>query len=46
MTMALRRSRSRIAAWTGGAIALAAVFLAYLRPDFVFAMATQVWACF
>ena len=35
-----------IVVWAVGAVAMAAVFAAYLRPDFVFAMATQVWACF
>jgi hypothetical protein len=36
----------RVAAIAAGSLALAAVFAAYLRPDFVFAMATQLWACF
>ena len=36
----------RMAAVAGASLALAAVFAAYLRPDFVFAMATQLWACF
>lgn len=27
-------------------LALAAVFLAYLRPDFLVSMADQLWSCF
>jgi hypothetical protein len=36
----------RTLAIAAAALAMAAVFAAYLRPDFVFAVATQVWACF
>jgi hypothetical protein len=36
----------RVVGWSAAAAALAAVFAAYLRPDFVFAMAAQAWACF
>ena len=32
--------------WTGAAIALALVFLAYLQPDFAVTIANQIWACF
>jgi hypothetical protein len=42
MSVRLRRSLALAAA----ALALAGVFAAYLRPDFVFAVATQAWACF
>jgi len=34
------------AAWSAAVLALLLVFAAYLQPDFVFAMANQVWACF
>lgn len=37
---------ARAAAWTGTLVVLALVFAAYLRPDFVVAMANQIWACF
>jgi hypothetical protein len=36
----------RIAIWFGIGLALAAVFVAYLRPDAVMALATQLWNCF
>lgn len=36
----------RAAIWSLAAVALAAVFALYLRPDLVLAVATQVWACF
>jgi hypothetical protein len=29
-----------------GAVALTAVFFAYLQPDFMFTLANQLWACF
>ena len=32
--------------WAGAAAALGAVFLLYLRPDFVLTLAGQLWACF
>ena len=32
--------------WTAGALALGLVFASYLRRDFVFDLANQVWACF
>lgn len=28
------------------ALALTAVFLSYLQPDFMLTIATQLWACF
>ena len=40
--MKLRRS----AIWVGAGLVLAAVFVAYLRPDAVMALATQLWNCF
>jgi hypothetical protein len=36
----------RIAVWFGVGLALAAVFVTYLRPDAVMALATQLWHCF
>jgi hypothetical protein len=39
-------SRLRWALIAAGGLGLAAVFAAYLRPDFVFALAAQVWSCF
>lgn len=41
-----RRPLARIAAWSIAIVALAGVFALYLRPDLVFALATQVWNCF
>ncbi len=37
---------SRIVAWAGAALVLAAVFAAYLRPDLALTLANQLWACF
>lgn len=39
------RSR-RLLAWTGAAIALGAVFVAYLQPALMVELANQVWSCF
>lgn len=36
----------RITAWLAGAVALALVFAAYLRPDVMMTLALQVWNCF
>ncbi len=36
----------RILAWSVAAVALVAVFAAYLRPDMAFTLATQLWNCF
>jgi hypothetical protein len=41
-----RTTRLRWALIAAGGLGLAAVFAAYLRPDFVFALAAQVWSCF
>ena len=38
--------KQRLAAWTTARIALGLVFAAYLRPDMVMSVATQVWNCF
>lgn len=46
---AVRRPPSPLAATlgcVGAAAALGAVFLLYLRPDFVLTLAGQLWACF
>jgi len=40
--MKLRRSL----VWTAAAVALGAVFMAYLRPDLVVTLANQIWNCF
>ena len=32
--------------WAGVAIALGAVFMAYIRPEFIVDLANQVWLCF
>ena len=36
----------RTLAWSAALLALAGVFAAYLRPDMVFVLATQLWNCF
>ncbi len=36
----------RAAIWSAVLLALAAVFAAYTRPDFMLMLANQVWACF
>jgi hypothetical protein len=37
---------ARIAAWSAVAVALAAVFAAYQRPDLAVDLANRLWACF
>jgi heme/copper-type cytochrome/quinol oxidase subunit 3 len=32
--------------WVAITIALAAVFMAYIRPEFVVELANQIWLCF
>jgi hypothetical protein len=44
--MMARRPLVRAAIWAAVLIALVGVFMLYLRPDLVFALATQVWNCF
>lgn len=36
----------RLLAWTCTAIALGAVFAAYLQPSLMVELANQVWSCF
>jgi hypothetical protein len=36
----------RMLAWVAVAIALAAVFMAYLQPDLMVDLANRVWSCF
>jgi hypothetical protein len=36
----------RITLWTVAVAASLAVFALYTRPDFLFTLANQVWACF
>ena len=40
--MKLRRSLI----WFGAGLLLAAVFMAYLRPDLIVTLANQIWNCF
>ena len=44
--MTMRRPLLRVAVGSLAMVALVGVFALYLRPDLVFALATQVWACF
>ena len=44
--MTTRRPLLRGALWTLAVVARAAVFALYLRPDMMFSLATQIWACF
>jgi hypothetical protein len=37
---------ARIAAWAAAALALAAVFAAYQRPDLAVDLANRLWSCF
>jgi len=37
---------TRLAAWSAVALALAAVFVAYQRPDLAVDLANRVWSCF
>jgi hypothetical protein len=43
--MAMRRA-SRWLIHLAAAIVLIAVFLMYLRPDFIVTLSNQVWSCF
>lgn len=36
----------RLLLWAAAGLALALVFLAYLRPDMALALATELWNCF
>ncbi len=36
----------RLGGYAGAALALAIVFAAYLRPDLMLTLATQLWNCF
>ena len=42
----MKRRTTRIAAWSAIAVALAAVFAAYQRPDVAVDLANRLWACF
>jgi hypothetical protein len=37
---------ARVAAWSAAAVALAAVFAAYQRPDLAVDLANRLWPCF
>ena len=37
---------ARVVAWSAVAVALAAVFAAYHRPDLAVDLANRIWACF
>jgi hypothetical protein len=36
----------RLLVWAAAAFALAAVFMAYIRPEFMVELANQIWLCF
>ena len=36
----------RLLMWIAAALALAAVFMAYTRPEFMVDLANQIWLCF
>ena len=36
----------KLLAWVAVAAVLAAVFMAYIRPEFMLDLANQVWLCF
>lgn len=38
--------RTHALAWLAASAILLAVFALYLRPDFMLALADQLWACF
>jgi uncharacterized membrane protein YraQ (UPF0718 family) len=37
---------ARVAGWIAAGALLAAVFMAYLKPDMAVQLANQVWSCF
>ncbi len=36
----------RLLIWAAVAVALGAVFMAYIRPEFMVELANQIWLCF
>lgn len=42
----MKHRLARVTLWSAAALALAAVFAAYLAPDLALSLATQLWACF
>jgi hypothetical protein len=42
----MKAQRKKLLIWSGTVIVLLAVFALYTRPDFLVAMANQIWACF
>jgi hypothetical protein len=36
----------RVLIWAAVAVALGAVFMAYIRPEFMVELANQIWLCF
>jgi hypothetical protein len=42
----MRTSMKRWLAWSGAALALAAVFMLYINPDVAVTLANQIWNCF
>jgi hypothetical protein len=36
----------RVLIWAIAALALGAVFMAYIRPEFMVDLANQIWLCF
>jgi hypothetical protein len=41
-----RNITKRLLAWTAVIAALVAVFMAYIRPEFMVELANQIWLCF
>jgi hypothetical protein len=42
----LHNATKRLLLWVAAIAALAAVFLAYTRPEFMVELANQIWLCF
>ncbi len=40
------KAGQKIGLWTLAVLACAGVFALYTRPEFLFTLANQVWACF
>lgn len=42
----LNQTTKRLFIWVTVAVALGAVFMAYIRPEFMVELANQIWLCF
>jgi hypothetical protein len=42
----LNPTAKRLLVWAVAAVALGAVFMAYIRPEFMVELANQIWLCF